>query len=185
MAQLNENGIASRALGSFLIFAITLVSPGQATKPVNEQKTFSEERPFERSVPVPPATLKALLATREAKEALELANGAQRKHPAQLFRATEISLGRAGDQALIVGGIRPMSGADNDWFWVVLSPVKNPRVVLFEGAYALEIQDSRTDGYRDIRSVWSSPSETISKSYRFNGRRYTLRKKTIKPNTYR
>jgi hypothetical protein len=46
--------------------------------------------------------------------------------------------------------------------------------VLFAGGNSLELMKARVNGYRDIKSVWSSPSETGTKIYRFNGVRYKL-----------
>jgi hypothetical protein len=102
------------------------------------------------------------------------ASDSERAQPAQLFTASETHLGVLGEKDLVVAGHGAMSGADNDWFWVVRSAYKNPKVVLFAGGYSLELMKARAKGYRDIKSVWSSPSETGTKIYQFDGIRYKL-----------
>jgi hypothetical protein len=72
-------------------------------------------------------------------------------------------------------GIFPMSGADNTWFWVVRSAHKDPKAVLFAGGNSVEMMTRRTNGYRDIRSAWSSAATTIVCIYKFDGTEYKRR----------
>lgn len=69
-----------------------------------------------------------------------------------------------------------MSGADNDWFWIVRSPLKQPKVILWCGGNSLELLDSKSGGYRDVRCTWSSASERVTRSYRYVKGRYRLRR---------
>jgi len=67
-----------------------------------------------------------------------------------------------------------MSGADEGWFWLLRSVHKNPKIVLFATGNSLDLMESRTLGYRDIRSVWSSASDTHQTVYHFDGNEYKL-----------
>lgn len=157
-----------------LQFLIVIMMQGQKAGPGREQATFSEQYPIQRPVPIPPRVLKLLLKTEEGKQGLERATDSEKKDPTQLFRAAEVHLRAPEEIDLVVEGTLSMSGADNDWFWIVLSAQKNPRIVLFAGGNSLEVRGSRTNGYRDLRSDWSNPNGTETRSYRFNGTRYEL-----------
>jgi hypothetical protein len=76
----------------------------------------------------------------------------------------------------VIEGISPMANGDHDWFWIVRPAGKRPRVVLFAGGNSLEVQDSKSNSYRDISSVWVYPKETLVSIYKFNGKKYTFRK---------
>jgi hypothetical protein len=153
---------------------IVVAMQGQTARSAREQTTFSEEKSVRHPVPLPPAALKALLKTDEVKMGLERAKDAEKRHPAQLFDAAEVHLSTADDVDLVVSGIGPMSGGDNDWFWVVRSARKNPKIILFAGTYTFEVMSSKTNGYRDIHTDWSSAALNITAIYKFNGRRYKL-----------
>ena len=86
----------------------------------------------------------------------------------------------ANEIGLVVLGIPPMTGADNDWYWVVRSPKKDPKVVLFSGGYFFEVMNTKTNGYKDIRGVWNSPSEEDTTIYHFDGTGYKVWKKQSK-----
>jgi hypothetical protein len=130
----------------------------------------ADERKFPLSVSSD--VLKLLLKTKQAPWGFAFASEKEVDNPAQLFRAVEVRLGLSEEVGLIVLGIPPMSGADNDWFWVVRSPGRNPKVILFVGGNSLELMDTTMNGYRDIRSTWSSPSETDETTYHFDGTTY-------------
>jgi hypothetical protein len=143
-----------------------------------EQAKFFEEQPFQHPVPLSHRILKLLLATKEAQEGRDFADARrERYNPAQLFRAAEIHLHRSGQVDLVVIGICPMCGADNGWFWVIHSAEESPRVVLFANGNSLEVMRSQTNGYHDIRSVFSTPSQTRTCVYRSDGKLYKLWKK--------
>jgi len=164
------------ALSAALVVLLLLGQPGLGAAPA-DQNSFSEAGPLENPVPLAPEVLKVLLETDAAKEGLAYATAAQRANPAQLFRAAQVHLSQADEVNLVVIGICPMCGADNAWFWVIGSATKNPRIILVAGGKELQLLDSSSKGYRDIQSVWSSPSETDTSLYHFNGVQYELRKR--------
>jgi hypothetical protein len=126
-------------------------------------------------VAVSPGVLKVLLATEEAKEGLEYSSDSERNRPAELFHAAEVHLARPQEEDLVVIGVcPPMCGADNSWFWLVRSAIMDPQVVLVLGGSLVELLDSRTNGYRDVRCSWSSAAETRDTIYRFDGKQYKV-----------
>jgi|SRR5579859_255676 len=155
---------------------------GKKPNPIYEQTIFSGEESFQHPVSLSPAVLKVLLKTKAAKEGLAFASDSERSNPAQLFRAAAVHLSRTDDIDFVVRGIDWMSGADNDWFWIVRSAHTQPRVVLFVGGNSIELMRTRTNGYCNIRSDWSSPQETRDAVYHFDGRKYKLWKEKWTPN---
>jgi hypothetical protein len=69
-----------------------------------------------------------------------------------------------------------MTGADNDWFWLISSAHKKPHVILFVGGSSVEIELHSTRGYRDIISCFYTANSTNKSAYRFNGQRYVCPK---------
>lgn len=160
-----------------------LTAQVQPTNADHDQPIFAEDdERFDNSVSIPQGVLRVLLGTEDAKEALEFANDRERKNVSQLFRAAEIHLAQSHETALLVLGVPPMCGVDNAWFWIVLSPRIRPKLVLFAGGNSVELMNTRSSGYADIRSRWSSPQETCTRVYRFNGRSYRLWKKRCTQN---
>jgi len=165
-----------------LVAAGTLAAQDKNALPVHEQTTFTEDGQFQHPVSVSAQVLKVLLETEAAKEGLAFASDSERSNAAQLFRAGEVQLDGSKEIDLVVIGVGWMSGADNGWFWVVRSARKNPQVVLFAGGNSLNIMGSTTQGYRDIRSLFSTASETRNSIYHFDGKQYKLWKEQWKKN---
>jgi hypothetical protein len=164
-------------LSATLLFLLLPGLPGRATQSA-EQSSFTEAGALQNPAALTPDVLKLLLDTDAAKEGLSFASAAQRANPAQLFRAAEVHLNQLSEQAdLVVIGVCPLCGADTGWFWIVTSAAHNPRVILAAGGKTLEVLSGSNKGYRDIQSVWSSPSQTDTILYRFNGAQYELHKR--------
>ncbi len=166
-----------------VVGAEVLAAQGNNAHAVHEQTTFYQTETPLHSVPVSADVLKALLKTREGKSGLVSANDSERSNAAQLFCASEIHLTASNETDLVVmGGVGRMSCADSGWFWVVRSAHKNPQVVFFASGNALEVLDSSTQGYRDIRILWEVPWRTDEHFYHFDGRRYESWKWEYIPN---
>lgn len=172
------------AFSAALSVLLLLGLPSRATQPT-EQNSFSEDGPLQNPATLSADVLKLLLATDAAKEGLGYADAAQRSNPAQLFRAAEVHLTQPGQADLVVIGVCPMCGADTAWFWIVSSASQHPKVILAAAGNILEVLGSTNKGYRDIQSTWSSPSETATFIYRFNGVQYELRKRKSTRNAAR
>jgi hypothetical protein len=170
---------------SFVLLALAIrAGQAQRTDWARQQTSFSETSPIQHPVPLPPDVLKLLLRRPEVMQNWAEITDAEKKNPAHLFTAAEIDLGTSGDVDLIVEGGLLMSGADNDWFWIVRSAHKNPSIVLFAGGNSLEVLGAKTNGYRDIRSEWASASEVITEIYKFDGVRYKPWKKRTRENKF-
>jgi hypothetical protein len=156
-----------------------------------DSAVFSEDdNRFNHSVRIPTPVIDALLATPEVKE---IANGEpkfarekslselNRNQISQLFSAVEVHLSDAKDADFVVLGHFPLSGADNSWFWVIRSPMSHPKIILFANGNGIEISKSKTNGYSNILSYWSSAAGcTLTWVYRYDGVRYRLAHKYTK-----
>jgi|SRR6185312_1505817 hypothetical protein len=151
-------------------------SQARKTHLLHEQTLFREDKPLQHPVPVSQDVLRVLLERDEVKQGLDFSSDSERNNPTQLFRAAEVYLSSSDEVGLVVIGIPPMTGADNDWFWVVRSPRHNPSVVLFSGGDYLQLLNSGTNGLRDIRRLFSTASETRETIYKFDGTRYKIAK---------
>jgi hypothetical protein len=163
-----------------LLFGPIAANAQQSSSVSQATATFAEpDERFQHSAPVPNEVVSLLLKTREAKSALEYAPNAETKNVADLFRGVEVHLGDTQEIDMVVLGIPPMRGADNAWFWLVRSAHNSPRIVLFRGGDSLELLSTTTNGYRDVRSRWSSAAgDTRESVFAFDGRKYKLRKET-------
>jgi hypothetical protein len=141
-------------------------------RPFGEQLSFKEDGPLRNQVPLSPEVLKILPQTDEARDGLRQASPSERNNPERLFRASEVHLSRSAEIDVVVMGVGVMSGGDQSWFWVVRSERNNPTVVCFAGGNSLDLLNSRTNGYRDIESSWSSAAKSTITIYRFDGTQY-------------
>jgi hypothetical protein len=99
-------------------------------------------------------------------------------NPIEQFVSQPIDLRRDEKDDLLVKGQDAMTGADNDWFWIVLHASKHPKVVLWTGGNCVAISRHRTQGYPDILGNWSSAAGyTITSEYQFDADKYVLYKK--------
>jgi len=173
----------SKALG-LLFAAVVCAAATTAQEKANlEQTVFGGEEPLKHAVSLSPAVLKVLLNTQAGRVGLQSAKDSERRHPERLFQAAEVHLGGPEETDLVVVGQAPMSGADNTWFWVVRPAHTRAQVVLFAGCNGIELMDSRTNGYRDIRGGWASPQEVVEIVYHFDGKKYKVWKRKVRPNT--
>lgn len=162
------------AIALVILAGFVLATRGQKAQPTSEQNRFAEDQPLQNPVNVSSDVLRSLMETEEAKQGMEFTNESQRDHPTQLFRAAEVHLSRQDEVDLVVVGVCPICGADNGWCCVVRSTRKDPKVVLFAGGNSVELMTGKTNGYRDIRNTWSSPSETRTTIYHFDGNHYKV-----------
>jgi hypothetical protein len=99
----------------------------------------------------------------------------------ELLQAKAICLTGTSADDLVVKGDSPMTGADNDWFWIVLHAHSHPKAVLWVGGNGVYVTHHVTSGYRDLVATWSSAAGyTLTWKYRFDGEKYVLYQKTEK-----
>jgi hypothetical protein len=163
--------ISSIRLTMFWITSCAVIQPlvSQAVRPSTQIASDGE---CESASAIPANALKAVLQTSVAKEALR--DEPSVKDLGQFFGGSQIKLGRSGISALLICGKGLMSGADNDWYWIVATPYTHPRVVLFEGTDALSLLRRYHNGYQDIESWWGVAAGSHEKTFRFNGSKYVL-----------
>jgi hypothetical protein len=139
-----------------------------------EPSVFSIEEEnggFENAVVPSNAVLDALLETPEAKD-IDW-DHFTREQERKLFQTVKIHLADSSEVDEIVSGSGPMSGADNDWFWLVRDQGRKAEVLLFANGLSLQLRRTRCHGYRDIETSWSSAAGyVLTVRYRYDGVRY-------------
>ena len=168
---------------TILVLALLAVSCGflaaqpQKGQPIHEKIIIPKVDPFEHKVTLPPDVLKALLNDDGIKSMRRYTTDYQRSHPDILFGASEARLGRPDEVDFIVFGMPPLCGVSFDWYWVVRPTPKKPKVILSASGNVIELMDTRTNGYRDLRTVGGTHWEIHEEVYHFDGNKYKLWKK--------
>ena len=157
-----------------LLAILAITGPSMCAQKNSTQSIEFNRDSFEHSIPTPPGVVQAILKTDTGKQGREYYAGKNDAELAKLFQAIEVPLGPPGERDLLVSGSGFMTGADNDWFWFVRLVQNRPTVVLWVGGYSIEVRTTRTNGFADIRSEWSSPNEKVLQSFHFNGKKYVL-----------
>lgn len=92
--------------------------------------------------------------------------------PDTWFHASVLHLSHSGNADLLIEGSFPMTGADNNWYWIVLSAYKNPRIVLFSGCLEVYVLHHRHNGYQDIKTWWGAGNSAFDITFHFDGKEY-------------
>jgi hypothetical protein len=152
----------------------------QTAKHMQREPSTSSPESGDESVfhnaPLPSdAVLDALLNTKEATESADALNKLGREEKRKLFRTVKVHLAKQNEVDWIVSGSGPMTGGDNDWFWVVRETGDHAEALLFANGLSLETLKSRANGYKDIETSWSAASGyVIENTYQYDGNRYEL-----------
>ncbi len=163
-----------RILSTLVVIVCTAVS-SSAQKEISSHQyppPLTEVGECTGKLPLQPDVLKVVLNTDVAHE--DIRNGVQAKDFSKLFEASRIWLGHNRQAGLLVCGKGEMTGADNNWYWVVATPYTHPRVVLYEGSDGLTFLKSVHHGYRDIESGWAVAAQSHDKIFHFDGDKYIL-----------
>ena len=173
-----------RTLTTPLTLVLTLlaghVAAGESrSKTAREQASFCEEGGPDdlvlKPLPLPSVIRATVMNTKEGKEAREIASrNGDELDPEKLLKGTKVHLTDSHELFFVVMGQSPMSGADNTWFWVVRTSGKSATILLFAGGNCLDINGTKTLGYRDIVTTWSSASITRTEIYKYGGESYKL-----------
>ena len=166
-----------------LLFLLVLTQPVHAQSSTADLRDFSSEGDFVKanSVRLPKRVLSALLATNEAEAGRDWVRDHPGEDTSALFNAFPVNLSTAAEEKdwVAVGKWEHLSGADNNWFWIVRSTSSGPHVVLFCSALTVGLLPGVHDSLHDIRCSWESPGgDGFIDDYRFNGQRYLLTKDT-------
>jgi hypothetical protein len=158
--------------------SLPLLSQSGKHIPQREPSSFArddDERGFKNAKPPSDVVLDTLLSTPEAKEESERLGQLNREEKRKLFSAVKVYLAGRNEVDEVVIGNSPMSGADNDWFWIVREEGKSARVLLWANGLSLSLSRHRTNGYRDIETAWAAASGfEIDCFYRYDGKQYRL-----------
>lgn len=65
-------------------------------------------------------------------------------------------------------------GAHGGWFWVLRGKAGKYRLLLETFADSLDVMDSKTNGYRDIRTDLATGVSHTTLTFKFNGHQYNL-----------
>ena len=111
----------------------------------------------------------------QAQEVSEQLEKLGREQKRKLFCAVKVHVAGPNEVDEVVIGSGLMSGADNDWFWIVREEGKGAKVLLWANGLELSLATHRTNGYRDIETAWAAASGIeIDCFYRYDGNQYRL-----------
>jgi hypothetical protein len=161
------------------ICVVIAAAMAQTKRPVHEPTVFSAEdedtSAFRNALPPSNAVLDALLKTTEAQQSADELQKMGREEQRELFHVVPMHLSRPDEVDWIVLGSGPMSGADNEWYWVVHQVGKREEVLLFANGLALNVLWSRTNGYKDIETSWAGNlGYEVDRYFHYDGTRYKL-----------
>jgi len=138
------------------------------------------DAPFDHPVRLPKGFISAWIGSKMASGLRDMLRDDPHLDVEKFYTAYPVKLTASGDLAYVVEGVgAPVTGGDNDWFWVLETVDSRAKVVLFCGALNVEIMPVAHNSLQDIRCSWESPGgDGFIDDYRFNGRRYVLFKKS-------
>lgn len=146
----------------------TVAAPVQSVhERPRKQLSFSMEEKPERPVMVPEDVMQ-ILRRDESNRSI-----AQGDPPASWFVASELYLNDDDLPDLIVMPANPrLLGANIGPFWVFRKTPQGYQLVLSESAFVLDVLNTRTNSYRDIRLIALTAKEKFTVTYKFNGSAY-------------
>jgi hypothetical protein len=132
-----------------------------------EQLSFSVEEKPKRPVMVPKDVMQIL---RRDERNRRIAQG---NLPKSWFVASELHLNDDDLPDLIVMAANPrLAGANIGPFWVFRNTSQGHQLILSESALVLDVLNTRTNRYRDIRLIALTATEKSTVTYKFNGSAY-------------
>lgn len=90
------------------------------------------------------------------------------------LEGVRVPLTALGGRTYLVGGMGPMTGGDNRWYWLVQESGSNATTLLNVGTGCIHIDSRITRGYRNIETEWQAAGYRIVREYRWNGHTYNL-----------
>lgn len=159
------------------LFALAILSSLANAQHAKGNHVIAEYREdgtgFEPTISLGPSILKALVQQPQ----ITYLRDTKPPHPEDFFKATRIRLNPTDktEVDLLVMGVRPpVTGVDNNWFWIVKHAESHPQVILYANGLSVALFASVHNGLRDVECHWNSPNEYINNSYRYDGRQYRL-----------
>ena len=173
-----------RTVKLFRVFFLLSIIPAQfvgaqSTRAISQEFSSDDAFAIANAVRLPKPVLAALPASNEAVAGRGWARDNPGKDLNSLFTAFRARLSAAEEKDYVVVGKKPLTGADNVWFWVIHPFSSRPRVVLFCSALTVDLLSSEHNSNKDIRCTWESPGgDGYIEDYQFDGHRYLLARKT-------
>src|SRR3569833_2327804 len=167
--------------GMFVLLLSILVAPlpvalGQnPSAAANSQTLFQLEQKFTNPAPLPAPVLKTLQMDPSNHELFESCptRGSQHAIPSSWFVASEVELKRGESTGIVVKAENGcLWGANVGPFWVFRHSDTGYRLVLAASALGLELLDTRTNGYCDIRLLSATGSKVHSAIFKFAAGEY-------------
>jgi hypothetical protein len=150
-------------------------------KPRDEQLHFGAEEAIRNPTSVSEEVLQ-ILRRDERNQTCLAANELPSDIPASWFVASEVSLNRDGLTDLVVTAANPcLFGANINPFWIFHGTPRGQQLVLSVSALSLEVLDTRTKGFRDIRASAATATEVLITVYSFNGGEYRRLRSSREP----
>ncbi len=144
----------------------------QRKRNTREQTKFSAEDAIQRPVDVPIDILK-LLRNDERNQTCLIKGQLKEDMPASWFVASEIRLSNGRSSDLIVTATNPcLNGANVVPFWVFRKVSDRHTLVLSTTAFALEILNTRSKNYRNMRLTSLTATMEHTTIYKFDGNKY-------------
>jgi len=148
-----------------------------------EQTSFScEEEKFDHPVPLDESAKKALASEQSIADVLRDQKLSVESIPEDWFTTSEVHLSSPAEADLVVMGTHFARGAYTSTFWVLRKLQGGYRVVLRDNAHDVELQKTRTNGLRSIRSVIVTLRYGTTAEYEFDGKTYKIARRTSQPN---
>jgi hypothetical protein len=161
----------------FYLIAISLLLSIEASpqsvdvNPPTERSIFGLEGSFDAPVDLPAGVVKALMATKAARQTRAFMQLNHDSDASQYFLGKEVHLIASDEADYVVLGKVP--GADCLQFWLVRQSAPRSQVVLYASGTTLEVLPSEHGGLQDIRiDWWAGNGYGWADVYRFNGSRY-------------
>jgi hypothetical protein len=169
-------------LATLLLVCAALVGQKLSDK-ARPQTVFQLDAKFEHPAPLPQAVLEMLRADEWNQLMFESCpkRGNLKAMPQNWFTASEVSLKRGELSGLVVKADNKCLRRTNIGpFWIFRHTERRYVVVLNGSAGALEVLNTPTNGYRDIRLSAATVTGVLSAVYKFSDGRYRVETKQAK-----
>ena len=137
-----------------------------------EQTSFGAEEEIVHPVPTPKDVLQ-ILRSNVRNQRLLAKEQKPDEMPASWFVTSEINLKDDSMSDLIVMAAEPrLLGANIVPFWIFRNTLQGHELVLTVSALSLEVLDTKTNGYRDIRTGAATAKSGYTIIFKFDGKEY-------------
>jgi hypothetical protein len=138
-----------------------------------EQRHFSaEDESLMRPAAIPVGVQALLLKDESVRRALDAEEAVRDGFPGSWFSASEVHLGSAQENYLVVVGRGPMLGANITAFWIFRSTKNGYEEVLSDRAHDLIVLNGMWKGHRKIELFSATGISVHTVLLRFDGGRY-------------